>query len=387
MPNQLPRTHRALRQETQGEDPTVQIQPTPQVTPGSVVVRILFANVLTYMREIYNGTLKYPYPTPLTIGTAAVGRVADVGPDATLLSEGQLVLVDDLLRGRDDPTAICLNAFHEGFTANSRSLMRGEWRDGTFAEYVKMPLENCHVLNEERLLHTSQRDNLGYAVESMAMIPKLVIPYAGLRSVNFRCGETVVVAPATGMFGLAAVQVALGLGAGQVIAMGRNEATLNKIKTMNPSRLTTIKITGDLNTELVQLQKCAPIDVLFDMTPHTVEEATYFDACILALRRCGRICIMGGRFASISIPYSKIMHDNITLQGNFMHDREHVGEVIRLVEQGLLDLGGGIEGVERGTQGLGNQCVGTFGLEQWEEAFRLAKESSSNGYVLIHPDT
>lgn len=52
------------------------------------------------------------------------------------------------MRGRDDPTCAFLMGIHEGYSEGSRTLMRGEWRDATFAEYAKLPLENCHVLDE-----------------------------------------------------------------------------------------------------------------------------------------------------------------------------------------------------------------------------------------------
>ena len=382
----LPSTHRALVQKIYGQAPSVQILPTPAPVPGSAIVRILFANVLTYMRDIYDGSLQYPYPVPLTLGTAAIGRIAAVGSDATILAQGQLVLVDDLIRGRDDPTALCLNAFHEGFTAGSRKLMRDEWRNGTFAQYAKVPLENCHVLNEKRLLSPLDQGGLGYAPESLAMISKLVITYGGLSSIDVRAGETIVIAPATGMFGSAAVQVALGMGAGLVIAMGRNESVLGKVKAISPSRVATILLTGDLNSELAELQKYAPIDAFFEMSPHKAKDSTHINACILALRRCGRICIMGGRIDDVSLPYSKVMHADLTLKGKWMYERKDVPEVIRLVELGVLKLGGEQEGSNTGIRGLGNTCFGKFKLEQWERAFEMAKEASPDGFVVIEPD-
>ena len=47
--------------------------------------------------------------------------------------------------------------------------MNGEWRDATFAEYAKLPLENCHVLNEEVLL-----GRLGYRMVELQEMNKYV---------------------------------------------------------------------------------------------------------------------------------------------------------------------------------------------------------------------
>jgi hypothetical protein len=91
--------------------------------------------------------------------------------------------------------------------------MHGEWRDWTYAEYAKVPLENCIPLDEERLLGPVENDGLGYSVENLTQLPRLLVPYGGLRDINLQAGETIIIAPATGMFGGRAVDVALAMGA------------------------------------------------------------------------------------------------------------------------------------------------------------------------------
>lgn len=84
-------------------------------TPGSVVVRILSAPVLSYFGDVYSGKRPYPFPTPFGPGTSAIGRIASVGPDATLLAPGQLILVSPTIRGRDEPSNTILLGLHEAF--------------------------------------------------------------------------------------------------------------------------------------------------------------------------------------------------------------------------------------------------------------------------------
>jgi hypothetical protein len=74
--------------------------------------------------------------------------------------------------------------------------MHGQWRDATFAEYAKIPLENCIPLSRS-LLAKPEDGGLGYAVEDLAQIPSL-------RDIDVKVGETVIVSPATGAFGGAA---------------------------------------------------------------------------------------------------------------------------------------------------------------------------------------
>ena len=212
--------------------------------PGSAVGRVLEAGVLSYQREIYNGQRPYPFPKPIVGGYSAIGRVAAVGPDATALQPGQLVWVDCVVRGRDDQSALFLWGIHEGFTEGSRKLMRDVWRDGTFAEFAKAPLESCIPLDEARLCQ-----GLGYSIQDLMYLSYLLVPYGGLRDIKLEPGETIVVCPATGGFGGAGVQVAIAMGA-RVIAMGRNEQELARLKAHvmkgTPwARVETVKITGN----------------------------------------------------------------------------------------------------------------------------------------------
>lgn len=93
--------------------------------PGSAVVRILAAPIISYTREIYDGTRKYLYPAPLVPGTSAIGRVAALGSDSTALKLGDLVHVDSVVRSRDNPNDVFLSGVHEGYTDGSRKLMEG----------------------------------------------------------------------------------------------------------------------------------------------------------------------------------------------------------------------------------------------------------------------
>ena len=76
----LPETHRALVLHSFDIPPKVEVVPTPKVQPGSAILRILAAPVISYTRDIFlNGdSRKYTYPLPLVPGTSAIGRVAAV---------------------------------------------------------------------------------------------------------------------------------------------------------------------------------------------------------------------------------------------------------------------------------------------------------------------
>ena len=371
---ELPKTHRALILRSTDEPLKVEVIPTPQPTPGSVTVRVLVASVIPYARDIYNGTRQYPIPMPLVIGSSAIGRVAVVGPDTTFLKPGQLVHVDTFLRGRDDPTALCLFGIHKGYTEGSRTLMHGEWRDATYAEYAKVPLENCNALDEERLIGSPRNGGLGYKIEDLQYISALLVPYGGLRDIDLKAGETVIIAPATGAFGGAAVFVALAMGA-RVLAMGRNVEALQKVAARS-ERVEAIPITGDVQKDAEALQKFGAADAFLDISPSAAAKSTHIKSGILSLRHSGRVSLMGGIREDIALPYSVIMYKSLVLRGKWMYDREYIKALIKMMEIGILKLG----------ESAGIKTVGKFALEDWNRAFDAAAENPGMGMqALIAP--
>lgn len=166
---ELPEIHRALVLTSIAHGPEIKHVPTPQPGAGSAVVRIEAANILSYSKFIYNGARNYLFPMPLVIGTSALGRIAALGPDSVQLKPKELVFIDCFIRGRDNPEAAFLFGIHEGHTEGSKILMRGEWRDSTYAEYAKVPLENCYLLDESLL-----QDKFGYGVDELQDISRSV---------------------------------------------------------------------------------------------------------------------------------------------------------------------------------------------------------------------
>lgn len=292
---ELPEKMKALVLTSRDKPLTVETVPTPQPTVASAVVQILVAKIISYTREVMNGTRPYPFPTPIVPGTSAVGRVAAVGPDATKVKPGDLVYIDTTVRSRDDPTDIYLAAVHEGFTPGSAKLMKDVYRDWTYAEYCRAPLENLTVVNEARLVGSPSATCRGYKIEQLPSVALLLVPYGGLRDIELKAGQTVVVAPATGPFGGGAVLVALAMGA-RVIAMGRNKDSLTSLKRLcpHPDRLETVPITGDMEADCSELKKHGPIDAYFDIGPPEAYASTHIKSCILALRHGARVSLMGG---------------------------------------------------------------------------------------------
>lgn len=214
----LPATHRALVQEVYGKPLIVKDIPTPSAGPGSAILRIESSGLISYQRDVYNGNRKYPYPTPMVPGLSAVGHVVAAGPDAVALKPGDLVYFDTFIRGRDNSSVAFLSGLSDVGEPGARILMGGEWRNSTYAQYAKVPLENCFVMNEKLLCSPTKDTGLAYSFNQLAWIGTPLVGYGGLRRIGLQAGETIIIAPATGGFGGATVIMALAMGA-RVLAM------------------------------------------------------------------------------------------------------------------------------------------------------------------------
>lgn len=192
-----------------------------------------------------------------------------------------------------------------------------------------------------------------------------MVPYGGLADIGLKPGETIIIAPATGSFGGAAVKVALAMGA-RVIAIGRNREKLDRLASSH-DRVETVQISGDIKADLKALQVFGSIEAYLDISPPEAAESTHFQSCILALGQSGRVSLMGGLKGDMTIPLRAIVTRDIQIKGKWMYTRQDVKNLIKMVETGVLRLG--------------ERKVERFSLNSWEEGFvtaaRMAGEDSS----------
>lgn len=358
--------HKALVLHSHTEPPKVTTVPTPEVQPGQAIVRVLAARLSKDTRGLITGKVPFPLSFPLTPGSGAIGRVAAIGPDAVSLKPGQLVYLDFFIKARDDPSVNILMGMRGGQPGTpSAKLMDGEWRNGFFAEYAKVPLENTFPLDEQRLI-----GDFGYSIPDMVSICSLVLTLSGLSEINVQPGETVIVAPATGGFSGIGVAMALALGA-RVIAVARNEAALKELEDFHgkTGRFTSVVLKGDVQADTKAIKDASPqgkgSQAYIDWSPPTAASSTHVTSCVLALSAGGRAVFMGAIFSNVGIPYGYVMFNNIQIKGRFMSDRHSFEQLIRMIESGIVPLG----------EKLGVKVAGNFGLDQFEQALTTAEHN------------
>ncbi|KAF2477690.1 GroES-like protein [Lindgomyces ingoldianus] len=354
----LPPKMKALVQEVKGDPLILKSVPTPQATHGAVVVQVLASLAHPNLPKILSKEgLIFTYPIPFTPGDRSVGRVAATGPDTTSLPVGQLVMVEPWFRARDNSDVQILFGAFDGSTPAAKTWMADNWRYAAYAEYVKTPLENTWALNENRLCK-----ELGYSIPELLQLTVDVVAYGGLRGIDIKAGERLIVAPATGMFSGATVGVAVAMGV-SVIAVGRNIEVLKKLKETCPEQIEIVVLTGDLENDKAAMMRFGPVDALLEMSPAEAGGSNYVRAAFGALRQYGRASIMGygtGLMADIEIPYMEVVFKNLRIQGQCMYEREHVRGLVKLAESGALKLG----------NKRGDGVKGTFKLEEVDELFK-----------------
>ncbi len=181
-----------------------------------MIVDVVAAPVLPYAGEVLSGERKYLLKLPAVPGYGAIGRVRSTGPDATQLAAGDWVLCDPTVRSRDN--ALSPDITLQGWSARGQGGLRLQdyFHDGPFAEQIRVPTENAIRLGAIGSNDASQ----------WCALVTLLVPYGGLLAAELQAVETLLINGATGNYGSSAVAVALAMGAGCVIAPGRNETML-----------------------------------------------------------------------------------------------------------------------------------------------------------------
>ncbi|KAI6774747.1 hypothetical protein HG530_001505 [Fusarium avenaceum] len=341
--------------------------PVPDATAGSVVAKVLDTVVFPYAEDIHTGKLPvFNLSLPLVPHPSHIGRVHSVGSDAILVKPGDLVFFSAAIYARDDPTVNIIQGHHGGEGTRGHKLMNGEWRDGALQEYQKVPLENIFVLDKDRLC-----GQLGYTPADLHEISFYTIGVgAVLEGAKLVAGETIVLGPATGTYGGIASDVALAIGA-NVIAIGRSEAKLAKLQKQlgNHERFSYVVMTGDDEVDAAAIRKASPdgrgVQVFNDWASGSLTGSPFFLAALQAVLPEGRVVLSGAPSGSITIPYTLVMHKNISITGKIMVTRAGIDLTIRMVNSGLLKLGK-----------HGGSSHKVYKLEEHHEAFQDAKENS-----------
>ncbi|KAI1503163.1 NAD(P)-binding protein [Biscogniauxia marginata] len=372
------KTNRALWLSSFDSPPSIVELDIPQAVAGTAVVRVLASPVVPYVHLVHAGKLpQLNLALPCVPNPCAVGRVHAVSPDAVRLRPGDLVYVDATVRARDDPSVAIMTG-HLGGAGPAAQRLAREWRDGSLQQFQKVPLENVYPLDEQRLL-----GGLGYSPAALQGIAYYsVAGGAIMEAAEVRAGETVVVGPAGGSFGGAAVELAIALGA-NVVALGRSGAKLAAMAEAlgNHPRFRYVVMSGDdADADTAAILRATPngagADVYNDWSPGELEAPPYLLAAARTLKRQGRLVLSGSTHGNLNIPYDLAVLLDLKITGQWMCARRTLDRLIGMIEQGILNIG-----ADSGTH------VEVFSLDEHQRAIEYAREHGGwRHYVSVAPN-
>jgi alcohol dehydrogenase len=324
-------THKAWRLHARNDLRFDDVE-TPTPAPDGVLVKIEAGMVLSYTDRVLSGAVPYSLPSmPFVPGTNAIGRVIATGAHVTHVAAGDRAFLSPHLRG-DVPDAeppqilIGLTAM---VTTEAALALQARWRDGVFAEIAHWPAACVTPLT---------RLDDRPATELIALA-KLIVPFGGLQRTGLHGGETILVNGATGYFGSGGVMLAVAMGAGRVVAVGRKREALERLRDAFGPRVIPAVVTGDVAGDLAAIRHAAGggADVALDLLGSAKSTSTTL-SCLRALKRGGRLVLMGSAEVPLELSFREMLANDWEVVGQFMYDRTAPGQLAALATEGLLDL-------------------------------------------------
>jgi len=306
---------------------------TPAAAPDGVLVGIEAAMVLSYTGKVLSGSVPYRLPPlPFVPGTNAIARVIAVGANVSHVGSGDRVFLSPHLRGDvpDPEPPQILIGLTATVTTPAALALQARWRNGVFAEIAHWPAACVTPL-------AGQDDRPATELIGLA---KLIVPFGGLQRSGLRGGQTIIINGANGYFGSGAVLLAVAMGAGRVVAVGRNAAALQSLREAFGPRVAIAAVSGEAERDVAVIRDAAggAADIALDLLGSAKSTATTLSS-LRALKRGGRLVIMGSAEVPLEISFREMLANDWEIVGQFMYQRQAPGELAALAASGLLDLG------------------------------------------------
>jgi alcohol dehydrogenase len=305
---------------------------TPAPVADGVVVRIEAGMVLSYMGKVLSGAVPYSLPPmPFVPGTNAIARVIATGDNVTHVRRGDRVFLSPHLRGDvpDPEPPQILIGLTATVTTPAALALQARWRDGVFAEIAHWPAACVTPL--VGLDDKPATELIGLA--------KLIVPFGGLQRTGLRGGDTIIINGASGYFGSGAVMLAVAMGAGRVVAVGRKQAALESLRDAFGPRVIPALASGDAAKDLAAIRHAGGgADVALDLLGSANSTSTTLSS-LRALKRGGRLVIMGSAEVPLELWFREMLANDWEVVGQFMYARTAPGQLAGLAAAGLLDFG------------------------------------------------
>ena len=324
--------------------------PVPIIGEDEVLLKVRAAGLCVTDLHVYTGQFLYGKP-PHILGHEICGEVAELGKRVEGLEVGQRVLVETSVGCGKCPACrsgnrhLCPDREEIGTAPHS----------GGYAQYVKAPAKNLVPIPD------------GVSDEEAAIFESTACPSGGLMRLGVRFGETVAVF-GVGPAGLAFIQTAKALGAGKIIAVGRNRKRVERTLGFGADDVI-CSSEEDVKECLLQLTGGRGPGLICETTgsARIIEETADLAA------NGGRIILYGlpEESAEIRFPVKTVIMKQLGVHG--VENNPFVWEpMINMVAAGRVDLK--------------HMVTHTFPLDRIEEAFAVLRDKKDDPIkIVIYP--
>ena len=317
-------TMRAARFNAEAKSLEVRDVPVPQPRPHEVLVKVQACGVCLSDVHLIDGSLPGPLPE-VTPGHEPAGVIEAVGDQVPLWEPGQRVL---MAAGR--PCLACANCAGGRSDRCLNGEIMGFNYDGAWAEYVVVPYAAL----------TPVPDSI--PIEQAAILADAVsTPYAAITErANVRPGESIGIWGVGGL-GIHAVKVARMIGAAPIVALDPLPEARERALRAGAD----LAIDPRLDDAVAQV-RAATGDVGLDVALDVVGSSAIIAQAETCLGGRGRLVMVGISWEPTNLgPGVLFSVQSQTLMGHLGYRKEHLDQLVRLVETGRLDVSDSISAV------------------------------------------
>jgi NADPH:quinone reductase-like Zn-dependent oxidoreductase len=285
--------------------------PEPELAaPSDVIVRLKNAGINHV--DIWNrlGEAAIPIPLPHILGADGAGIVVAVGPQAQSVKPGDAVCLypftgcgqcEYCLTDRD---FMCI-----------RVIALGQRLEGTYAEYVRLPAENCFPIP----------DGLSFAEAGAFPLVFLTVWRMLMTNAKLNPGETILILGVGGGVASAALQISVQIGSRVIVTSGSDEK-LERARTLGAGHGINYR-RNDFANEVIAITGGRGVDVVLDCVA-----GENWQKSLTALTQGGRLVTCGATAGGLAdTDLSLIFKKQLQILGSTLGSREELRRLINFM--------------------------------------------------------
>jgi zinc-binding alcohol dehydrogenase/oxidoreductase len=277
----------------------------PAIRDDEALVRIRAAAL--NRRDLFITQGLYPnVALPVTLGSDGAGEIAALGAVRADLSVGDEVVIDPMLAWGDDPRV----------WDAARTSILGMPRDGTFAQYVAVPMENVYPKPAQLSMEEAAALPLAGSTAYRALFTRGAV----------HRGETVLITGVGGGVQTFVLLFAKHAGARAIVTSSSDEK-LERARALGAD----LAINYATNPDWAKLlRSTGPVDLVVDSSGgETLRKA------LDVVRPGGRIVLYGGTNGDATIKLFPLFWKHVTVLGTSMGSPQDFAAMLALFEAGL----------------------------------------------------